>query len=85
MSSQNLLQIYLSVVYVQAKLLMDGPSIACFISLLPHQLFQSKSKVKQVLFVIYLLERIISSRRGKVKPLRNDHLYNKIYCLWFIR
>ena len=22
---------------------------------------------------------------GAVKPVYNDHLYNKIYCLWFIQ
>ena len=33
--------------------------------------------------VVILLR--LQSQYDTVKPVRNDHLYNKIYCLWFIQ
>ena len=36
--------------------------------------FHSKSSVE-----------ITEEFHGTVKPVCNDHLYNKIYCLWFIQ
>ena len=52
----------------------------------PVKMFLSLVSVETDYQVVYSRKSYCqSTEAGTVKPVYNDHLYNKIYCLWFIQ